>query len=280
MVRTIETSHDDDGNQSLYWIQWGSGLWRGHETGRHLLWRSLAQHGQAETTVGSGSRGCSDCHWNIPLGVSIVFRVRMESLCSLSHCYPAPESALGMYSAPISKVIDYLPKQIPRILINRTIVHPPESVEDQSDRDDDGNDDFRKNYVFDAYLLGDCDLVTQALSRDLFHPLDMVHPPPAAQLLTTLLDTSTAAQNKWTSVRVPAERVFVFPGAQAPPSTDPPTWLERAHCDGCTKPITTGTIQKCVVCFDYDLCPDCFPTLSQTHYNGEHAFAAEAACSD
>jgi Zinc finger, ZZ type len=176
-------------------------------------------------------------------------------------------------------VIDYLPKNIPRILINRTIVHPPKSVEDESARDNEDNE-FRQNYVFDAYLLGDCDVVTQALSQDLFHPREAIRPPPVAQLLTTLLDSSPAAEKEWKSVRVPAERVFVFPGAQAPPPTEPAAWLERAHCDGCTQPITKGTIQKCVVCFDYDLCPECFPTLSQTHYNGEHAFAAEAACSD
>lgn len=199
----------------------------------------------------------------------------MESVLSVSH-YRLESS---FCSAPISKVIDYLPKNIPRILINRTIVHPPESVEDGED--DNESDDFRKNYVFDAYLLGDCDVVTQALSRDLFNPLEAIHPPPAAaQLLTTLLEASPVAQAEWKSARVPAERVFVFPGAQAPPSTEPPTWRERAHCDGCTKPITTGIIQKCAVCFDYDLCPDCYPTLSKTHYNGEHAFAAEAACSD
>ena len=54
-------------------------------------------------------------------------------------------------------MIDYLPKNIPRILINRTIVHPPEQLEEDDDNNDDGitqqkRHDFRKNYVFDAYL--------------------------------------------------------------------------------------------------------------------------------
>ena len=189
-------------------------------------------------------------------------------------------------SAPISKVIDYLPRNIPRILINRTIVHPPESLEDEGVHDDeDDGCDFRKNYVFDAYLLGDCDVVTRALAQDLFRPPKEMSSsyiaPSNVQLLTTLLQESPAAKKEWNAMSVPSERVFIFPGAEAPPpNASEPTWRELAHCDGCTQPITTGTIQKCSVCFDYDLCPKCYPFFSQTHYNGEHAFAAEAACSD
>lgn len=61
--------------------------------------------------------------------------------------------------APISKVIEYLPPNIPRILINRTIVHPRAAV--------DGEGDFRSDYVFDAYLMGFCDDVTRALGKQL-----------------------------------------------------------------------------------------------------------------
>jgi NAD-dependent SIR2 family protein deacetylase len=78
--------------------------------------------------------------------------------------------------APISRVIEYLPKNIPRILINQTIVHPKSTTRAASiteasinDKNCDENDDrdFRKNYVFDAYLLGFCDDVTRALGKQL-----------------------------------------------------------------------------------------------------------------
>lgn len=76
-------------------------------------------------------------------------------------------------SAPISKVIEYLPPNIPRILINRTVVHPsttPAEVDDDDENDDDTEKEFRESYVFDAYLLGFCDDVTRALARQLFKP--------------------------------------------------------------------------------------------------------------
>lgn len=83
--------------------------------------------------------------------------------------------------APISKVIEYLPTNIPRILINKTIVVQPKKLnkkksnnknnDDDNDNDDENeneNDiDFRKDYVFDSYLLGYCDDVTRALGKHL-----------------------------------------------------------------------------------------------------------------
>jgi hypothetical protein len=198
-------------------------------------------------------------------------------------------------------VIDYLPRNIPRILINRTIVHPPEPLDDDrscsgnSDDEEQEDYDFRKNYVFDAYLLGNCDVVTRALGYDLFHTSARtdIHGNTdleEAELLTTVLLKSENGNRghsnydakEWANVRVPTERVFLFPGAQAPPSTgvvsEAISFREIAHCDGCAKQIE-GTIQKCIVCFDYDLCRECFPILSKKHYNGVHDFTAEMVSS-
>jgi hypothetical protein len=210
-----------------------------------------------------------------------------------------------LISAPISKVIDYLPKNIPRILINRTIVHPPEPVEEEDDDNDDGvqqqkRHDFRKNYVFDAYLLGYCDVVTRALGHDLFNA-DTSNSNTNkglidAALLSTVLKGNNPETNpsyhadEWSFVQVPSDRVFLFEGAQPPPSvttassgsynaTDDISFREIAHCDGCTKRIER-TIQKCVVCFDYDLCQKCFPTLSKLHYDGKHHFMPETVPSE
>jgi hypothetical protein len=77
---------------------------------------------------------------------------------------------LPLKSAPISKVIEYLPSNIPRILINRAIVHPSTTSGDNADDDntDENDREFRTKYVFDAYLLGFCDDVTRALAKQLF----------------------------------------------------------------------------------------------------------------
>lgn len=101
----------------------------------------------------------------------------------------------------------------------------------------------------------------------------------------------------WSKIKVPPERVLLFPGALATSSltnhnnsistkdsssntdttitvTGEDEYREIAHCDGCSSRIY-GTIQKCTVCFDYDLCLECFPSLSKSHCNGEHRFCAE-----
>lgn len=89
----------------------------------------------------------------------------------------------------------------------------------------------------------------------------------------------------WSFCKVPKERVFLFPGAESSKvdndddddvSSADVTFHEVAHCDGCSGRIY-GTIQKCVECFDYDLCQDCYPSLSKSHCNGEHVFQAEPA---
>jgi Zinc finger, ZZ type len=285
-------------------------MWWDHETRYHILRRGFAQYGQNEVRVRSRKSRCTHCDRDIVVGVSFCCAVCI----AYNNEYHTPNVAnckkFSLFSAPISKVIDYLPKNIPRILINRTIVHPPEPIEEEDDdnNDDDGGlqlkrHDFRKNYVFDAYLLGYCDVVTRALGHDLFSNdatssntnkglLD-------AALLSTVLKSDNPYANpmyhadEWSSVPVPTERVFLFEGAQPPPTVttastgshninnaaDEISFREIAHCDGCTKRIQ-GTIQKCVVCFDYDLCQQCFPTLSKVHYDGKHHFAPEAVLTD
>ena len=194
-------------------------------------------------------------------------------------------------SAPISKVIDYLPANIPRILINRTIVHPPAPTGDEHDDDSsngDGEKDTREGYVFDAYLLGFCDDVTRAIGKKLFSAEDELETEISdrGELLSTVLkntnhsdeDGSSYNAVDWIGVDVPKERVFLFPGALAPAEAgaEEVSYQEVAQCDGCSKRIE-GTIQKCVTCFDYDLCQKCFPALSKSHFDGKHNFTAEVA---
>ncbi|KAG7363578.1 NAD-dependent deacetylase [Nitzschia inconspicua] len=219
--------------------------------------------------------------------------------------------------APISKIIEYLPTNIPRILINRTIVHPasPISATAATSSSDDEKDskksqeNFRENYVFDAYLLGYCDDVTRALARKLFinsnvtseisenrayrkkrrntsSVVESIQNRCCGGLLTNVLQgrDENWKRDDWTDVtNVPSDRVLLFPGAlpsmtpsNGDATSDKMVYQEIAHCDGCTKRID-GVINKCIHCFDYDLCSDCFPGMSKTHFNGTHTFDSEYA---
>jgi hypothetical protein len=198
------------------------------------------------------------------------------------------------FSAPISKVIRYLPPDIPRILINRSIVHPPspEILTDvQDERDQIDEKDFREGYVFDAYLLGFCDDIIRVLARSLFcaETNDAIKYKTEGELLSVVTSKKEEAKcdihliEDWKCVTIPHNRVFLFPGALAPPlksgnSDDASTFSYRevAHCDGCSKRIE-GIIRKCLSCFDYDLCTTCYPTFHKKHFKGKHVFASEAA---
>jgi hypothetical protein len=63
-----------------------------------------------------------------------------------------------------------LPPNIPRILINRTIVHPAKSSLSQ-DEDDEEDVDFREDDVFDAYLLGFATTSPVPWRKSCFHQL-------------------------------------------------------------------------------------------------------------
>jgi hypothetical protein len=192
-------------------------------------------------------------------------------------------------SAPISRVIEYLPTNIPRILINRTVVHPSASLWSEEEDEEEHEKEFRENYVFDAYLLGFCDDVTRALAKTLFKKAPSTPERNVNQkgdkddcggkLLTEVLgdDHDEYDSKEWSSLTVPPERVLLFPGALASKEdASEMEYCEIAHCDGCSKRIR-DVIKKCVVCFDYDLCQKCFPTLSRTHHGGTHSFNSEPA---
>lgn len=171
-------------------------------------------------------------------------------------------------------------------------MHPPEQIDENEDESgsDDEDSEFREDYVFDAYLLGYCDDVTRALGKKLFSTPDGNAPDSASgtgleegELLSCVLEASSESAysaSDWAAVHVPTDRVFLFPGALAPTGmSEEAPFREIAHCDGCSKQIE-GTIQKCLVCFDYDLCRMCFPVLSKSHYDGKHHFTAEAVATE
>jgi Zinc finger, ZZ type len=214
-------------------------------------------------------------------------------------------------SAPISKVIDYLPSDIPRILINRTVAHPAltasSGLNHENAVDNGRKKDFRQSYVFDAYLLGFCDDVVRSLSARLMSSptsgSDESKSNCSASGRLLLSDGHTFGDGyDWLAseaddknhliaatrvYKVPPERVFLFPGAElsrvngASTATtsivfkdEPMAYNEIAHCDGCGI-LIERTIQKCTTCFDFDLCEACFPFHHLKHYGGTHVFAIE-----
>ena len=180
-------------------------------------------------------------------------------------------------SAPMSHVIDYLPPNIPRILINRNIVQAPMSnyeYDDDGDNEED-EEDFREDYVFDAYLLGFCDDVTRALVKEMTGTAN--EKTEEGKLLSCLQeDDELYNVEEWDSLTLPKDRVFLFPGASRRDDISEYSYREIAHCDGCSNQIS-GTVRKCVQCFDYDLCETCYPKLSDKHHKGEHTFVSEPA---
>ena len=151
----------------------------------------------------------------------------------------------------MSKVIGYLPSNIPRILINRTIVQPKRSHIEADDNDDEESSDeekeFREGYAFDAFLLGFCDDVTRLLAKRLFADEQTSsteardqHETPCEILSLIRKNSEVAEMEKekkstsggglsddeedpdpdmfkaedWRNCEIPEERVFLFPGAQ------------------------------------------------------------------
>ncbi|KAL3943985.1 MAG: hypothetical protein SGBAC_001938 [Bacillariaceae sp.] len=174
--------------------------------------------------------------------------------------------------APISKVIDFFPKEVPRILINRTVVHPPNSISKGLGGaiEDGGGPEFRDKYVFDAYLLGFCDDITRALAKQLFKntsktsqsdsKLQTEEKLQAGRLLSAVLesDGDDDTSSEWSNESVPADRVLLFPGALATNlegnvEIEETEYEETAQCDSCSE-LITGDIRKCHNCFDFDLC--------------------------
>lgn len=237
---------------------------------------------------------------------------------------------------PMSKMIHYFPPSIPRILINQTIVQPPNiSMKEGGQKnvpsgldDKNHNKDFRNGYTFDACLLGFCDDITtyiwnslapftnndehykkkRKLKNDQTNIISRLIPTENLEnkLLCNIIQSETMnrhvnyeggkfsdingtcnnndncidGDNQYEVYNHPTNRVFVFQGAimnkKKNCDDNKPEFVQRevALCDGCEEEIV-GSIMKCSVCFDYDLCLKCFPTVSKKHFGGKHKFMTE-----
>ena len=174
----------------------------------------------------------------------------------------------------MSKIIQFFPPTIPRILINKMLVNPPilssEILEKMN------HVDFRDGYIFDACLLGNCDDVTASIISSILSPNGTTENSKLKGKLLSKLGVSQISSKKL--YNQPLDRILLFPGAiledKDGPEVSDEEHIEVALCDGCEKKII-GTVMKCKDCFDYDLCLSCFPEISKEHEGGRHTFLKE-----
>ena len=172
---------------------------------------------------------------------------------------------------------------------------------DDGDNDDNDDDvhtnctDHRDNFVFDACLLGNCDEVTKSLielidkkkTKEDIYLRNRIETSKSAQQndfsVLSNLDEYKEELNMESLFRHPHDRIFIYPGAclarkdaNADDSDVSKEIVldEVVHCDGCSE-VVKNTIMKCADCFDYDLCKDCYPTFSKSHFQGNHKFVTE-----
>lgn len=207
--------------------------------------------------------------------------------------------------APMSKIIEYLSPSIPRILINQNIVIPKhgsycEDGRKRSDveidyHDEDNNyvKDHRSDFVFDACLLGFCDEVTTSLfalmsesnedNKSKLRSLSSSQEDCCNFRVLCNIPSLVERLKVQTLFRHPLDRIFLYPGAILSKYDDDKNdddeskeikFQEIVHCDGCHQ-VIKKVIMKCTDCFDFDLCQDCFVTISKVHFEGNHKFIAE-----
>jgi len=171
--------------------------------------------------------------------------------------------------APMSKVVEYLPSHIPRILINRNIVHA-------STQRQHINNPTTSRQLFHACLLGNCDDVVKALEQGMKpNNDDQTKSTEKNGIHRQGMKGLVVNDEAWLKNQ-PKESVLLFPGASVSISHEPESHQTLVvHCDECQNQIE-GSIFCCKTCFDYDLCSTCFPKASLTHANGKHEFLEES----
>lgn len=158
----------------------------------------------------------------------------------------------------MSKLVGFLPDNIPRILINRDIVQVKKQDE---------------ICLFDACLLGNCDAVTRAIKDKITNTHNNKSEDEHHRAGSLVTDDNDGAWLK----NQPRESVLLFDRAllSAPPTTEavlPQNVV--VHCDHCESEIK-GNIYCCKSCFDFDLCGNCYPEMKLTHAAGKHEFEIE-----
>jgi len=133
--------------------------------------------------------------------------------------------------SPIKDILQFIPKTVPQILINRCSVGPANH--------------------FDYQLLGHCDIVVHALCKKFSERQTL------PKWITCLLkDNSVIVPNQSQQM---SRGIIRFDGYQEnEDGIKEDRSSELTKCDGCGIQIFAGKRYKCNSCFDYDLCSYCF----------------------
>ena len=148
--------------------------------------------------------------------------------------------------APISKVMGWLPHNVPQILINKDVVHPPRATTDG----------------FDVSLIGEADAVTAYLSAAMKVGGGASAGDGGAAATTRGPDAVVNRGAVWApdaSAGTAAGRQFVDAAASLlQKDAADEVNLELVTCDGCASVIVgKGEVWTCRACFGFDLCATC-----------------------
>jgi len=197
----------------------------------------------------------------------------------------------------MSKVIEYLPTSIPRILINRNHISKPpnrKSFCEDNGTNYDHENEYRNGYVFDACLLGNCDSVIQSLIKELRWEKEYEKILSSFRTIKTQLQLPHSNSGRINDINetnsyIIDTRTLIFHGAlicddlsvdgsKEGKDLDGKVMQELNElilCDGCSMKLSGKTIMRCTECFDFDLCLHCFQLKSKMHFGGKHIFTKE-----
>jgi NAD-dependent SIR2 family protein deacetylase len=199
--------------------------------------------------------------------------------------------------APISKVMGWLPHEIPQILINYEVVAPPRATSDG----------------FDVSLIGEADVIVAHLAAAMGLDIERGGPPgdmdmeggtpgdkgdSIGDIAGTATSGSGAVHSNGVAARGPdavVERGAVWAPEASRNQADGELFVRRAAelltkdaadvlmvetvtCDACTD-LCGSVVWACQACFGYDLCGRCFHNggveTHQTLEGSKHTFVKE-----
>ena len=197
--------------------------------------------------------------------------------------------------APISKVMGWLPHEIPQILINYEVVAPPRATSDG----------------FDVSLIGEADVIVAHLAAAMGLDIERGGPPgdmeggtpgdkgdSIGDIAGTATSGSGAVHSNGVAARGPdavVERGAVWAPEASRNQADGELFVRRAAelltkdaadvlmvetvtCDACTD-LCGSDVWACQACFGYDLCGRCFHNggveTHQTLEGSKHTFVKE-----
>ncbi|TMW66716.1 hypothetical protein Poli38472_014028 [Pythium oligandrum] len=171
--------------------------------------------------------------------------------------------------SPVAEIPSFVPRHIPQIVINKT---PLKKKKLKTDEDEPP--------PFDAQLLGDCDSIVRLLCSHAKWELPSTSKDQYVRPTVTKHDDSNRiCVGKCECVGVADGTLHPSAGK---PQEEEESEEDQVVCDACGEALESPdkpkppVVYRCVDCFDYDLCPGCYPDASERHFGGYHTFKKSA----